>query len=244
MKTTAPNAENRTVSNPGATIRSLRRSADMTLAQLSAKTGLAASTLSKLEAGHISLSFDKLAAISRGLGVDMTELLGTPAQAHVRPPMPISSGRRVMSRAGEGQLVETRSYSQVYLATELLHKKMTPMVVEVHARTMDEFLAEFGDFIRHPGEEFVYIIEGEVEFCTDLYAPMRLRTGDSLYFDSEMGHAYLKASDAPCRIVAAAAPRGNEDPMIETFVTASKRRGATPEDRTSATKPRRSSRAK
>lgn len=221
---TAPIPGNRS-NNPGATIRALRRSADMTLAELSTKTGLAASTLSKLEAGHISPSFDKLAAISRGLGVDMAELLGNPVQ----PAAPVpsgSGGRRVMLRAGEGKRVETRCYSQTYLATELLHKKMTPMIVEVRARTMDEFRAEFGDFIRHPGEEFVYIIEGEVEFCTDLYEPMLLRAGDTLYFDSEMGHAYLKASDSPCRIVAAASPRGSADPMVEAFVLASEKRAA------------------
>lgn len=208
-------------SNPGATIRALRRSANMTLVELSARTGLSASTLSKLEAGHLSLSFDKLTVISRGLGVDMTELLGSSAQ----PAAPVlSGGRRVVQRGGEGKQVETHCYSQTYLATELLHKKMTPMVVELHARTMEEFRAEFGDFIRHPGEEFVYVIEGEVEFCTDLYEPVRLRAGDSLYFDSEMGHAYLKASDEPCRVVVAAAPRGGRDPMIETFVSASRKR--------------------
>ncbi|MHC6227106.1 helix-turn-helix domain-containing protein [Pseudomonas sp. X10] len=241
MKMTDPTTDNRN-NNPGTTIRALRRSADMTLAELSAKTGLAASTLSKLEAGHVSLSFDKLVAISRGLGVDMTELLGNPAPAVA--PAPSSSGRRVMLRAGEGKQVETRCYSQIYLATELLHKMMTPMIVEVHARTMDEFRAEFGDFIRHPGEEFVYIIEGEVEFWSDLYEPMLLRAGDTLYFDSEMGHAYLKASDAPCRIVAAAAPRGGTNPMIETFVSASEKRATAPKSRLNGTKPRHSLRAK
>ncbi|MGY2399295.1 helix-turn-helix domain-containing protein [Pseudomonas sp. SDO5271_S396] len=241
MKMTDPTPDTRN-NNPGATIRALRRSADMTLAELSARTGLAASTLSKLEAGHLSLSFDKLAAISRGLGVDMTELLGSPAQAPA--PAPVSIGRRVLSRAGEGMQVDTRSYSQTYLATELLHKKMTPMVVEVHARTMEEFLAEFGDLIRHPGEEFVYIIEGEVEFCTDLYAPVRLYAGDSLYFDSEMGHAYLKASDAPCRIVAAAAPRGSVEPMIETFVSISEKNGGAAGASVEGAKPRRAPRTK
>ncbi|MCO7597470.1 MULTISPECIES: helix-turn-helix domain-containing protein [Pseudomonas] len=243
MKTIDSTPDTRS-SNPGAAIRALRRNANMTLAQLSAKTGMAASTLSKLEAGHISLSFDKLMAISRGLGVDMTELLGSSGQALLPAvaPAPSSLGRRVVQRAGDGQQVETRSYSQRFLATELLHKKMAPMVVEVHARTMEEFFAEFGDFIRHPGEEFVYIIEGEVEFHTDLYAPVRLGAGDTLYFDSEMGHAYLKASDAPCRIVAAAAPRNSIEPVIQTFVSLSEKQAGTAKGRVSGSKVRRSSR--
>ncbi len=117
--------------------------------------------------------------------------------------------------------METRSYSQVYLATELLNKRLTPIYCELHARTLPDFFAEFGDFIRHPGEEFTYVIEGEVAFHTDLYAPLTLNAGDSIYFDSEMGHAYLKGSDAPCRLITTCSPRGRDETMKDTFVNAS-----------------------
>jgi hypothetical protein len=130
-------------------------------------------------------------------------------------------------RQGEGQLVETQSYRQLYLATELLNKRFTPMVVELRARSMAEFLSEFGDFIRHPGEEFAMVLEGEVDFHTDLYAPLRLSAGDSIYFDSDMGHAYIRATDAICRIVAACSPRSVDDErMRETFVSASAKHAA------------------
>ncbi|MDP9123888.1 MAG: XRE family transcriptional regulator [Pseudomonadota bacterium] len=203
---------------PGEAIRTLRKRSGLTLTELSGRTGLAVSTLSKIEMGHVSLSYDKLMLISKSLGVDMAELLDTTPH----PPGPPTYGqRRVIHRAGEGQQVETRSYSQIYLATELLNKRCVPIYVELHARTLDEFLAEFGDLIRHPGEEFTYVIEGEVAFHTDLYAPAILRAGDSLYFDSEMGHAYLKAVDGPCRLVTTCSPRGRDETMMDTFVTAS-----------------------
>ena len=133
-------------------------------------------------------------------------------------------GRRIVHRAGEGQAVETRSYRQTYLANELLNKKLIPIVAELRARTLEEFVAEFGGLIRHPGEEFVLVLDGEIEFHTDLYAPLRLAAGDSLYFDSTMGHAYLKASDQTCRVLAVCSGHGDESRMIETFVTASNRR--------------------
>jgi len=214
-----------TASAPGATIRALRKQAGMTLSDLSRRTGLAVSSLSKLEMGHISLSYDKLMLISKGLGVDMARLLDT-ASDHA--PAPEARGRRVVHRAGEGLRVQTGSYDQRYLATELLNKRFVPIVVELHARTLDDFFAEFGSFIRHAGEEFAFVIEGEVELRTDLYAPLRLKAGDSVYFDSEMGHAYLKASDAPARLVAVCAPRGHEesDTLIETFANAAGRREA------------------
>jgi len=208
---------------PGETIRALRKRSGLTLSELNERTGLATSTLSKLEKGHMSLSYDKLMLLSKGLGVDMAELLDPAPHTSATQ----GSGRRVVVRAGEGQLVETSSYRQLYLATELLNKRFTPMVVELKARTMAEFLAEFGDFIRHPGEEFAYVLEGEVEFHTELYAPVRLKAGDSMYFDSEMGHAYLKGCEGPCRLVGSCAPRGREEHVMEAFVSASERLATT-----------------
>ena len=172
---------------------------------MSARVGLAISTLSKLEKGSISLSYDKLLLISQGLELDMASLVDPKPQLP-RVPGLISAGRRVLQRAGEGQVVETRSYRQTYLATELLNKKMTPIFVEIRARTLDEFVAEFGGLISHPGEEFTYVLEGELDFHSELYAPVRLCAGDSIYFDSEMGHAYLNATKERCRLLCSCAP--------------------------------------
>lgn len=208
--------------SPGETIRALRLGKGLTLAQLSERTGLAISTLSKLEKGNVSLSYDKLMLISKGLSVDMASLVDPKPQTPRRPGL--AAGRRVVHRAGDGQLVETHSYRQMYLATELLNKRMTPIFVELRARTLEEFKKEFGDLIRHPGEEFAYVLEGEVEFHSEVYAPLRLRAGDSVYFDSEMGHAYLKATDEPTRLIATCSPRTEEDGMLaDVFAEASDR---------------------
>jgi transcriptional regulator with XRE-family HTH domain len=213
-------------SNPGDHIRSVRKRLELTLSELSARTGLAVSTLSKLEKGNVSLSYDKLMLLSRGLGVDMAELL---VDAPGARPAPGGGGRRVIHRSGEGQLVQTRSYQQLYLASELLNKRFTPMVVEVHARSIEEFKSEFGDLIRHPGEEFAYVLEGEVAFHSELYAPVILKAGDSIFFDSEMGHAYLKAADGPCRLVGTCAPRhGQGETLTLPFIEASQRLAQAP----------------
>ena len=210
--------------NPGDHIRNVRKRLGLTLSELGSRTGLAVSTLSKLEKGNVSLSYDKLMLLSRGLGVDMAELLSGDAQGGGGRPAPGGSGRRVVHRHGEGQFVQTQSYQQVYLASELLNKRFTPIVVEVHARTVEAFKAEFGDLIRHPGEEFAYVLEGEVAFHSELYAPVVLKAGDSIYFDSEMGHAYLKAAEGPCRLVATCAPRhGQGETLPQQFLEISQR---------------------
>jgi transcriptional regulator with XRE-family HTH domain len=210
---------------PGEQIRTVRKRLGLTLSQVGERTGLAVSTLSKLEKGNVSLSYDKLMLLSRGLGVDMAELL---LDAQGARPAPTGGGRRVLHRAGDGQVVDTHSYKQTYLASELLNKRFTPLIAEVRARTLEEFKAEFGDLIRHPGEEFAYVIEGEVAFHSELYAPVILKPGDSIFFDSEMGHAYLKASEGTCRLVATCAPRNAHDDMAQHFLEASQRLSAAP----------------
>lgn len=234
---TARKNETESGPTPGDTIRAIRKKLGLTLNEVGSRTGMAVSTLSKLEKGRVSLSFDKLLSISKALGVDMAELL-EPAPHHEAASTGLR-GRRVVQRAGEGQLVETRSYRQLYLATELLHKRMTPIVVELRARTMDEFKEEFGGLIRHPGEEYVYVLEGELEFHSELYAPLRLAAGDSMYFDSEMGHAYLNASDPPCRVVVSCASRGREESVLDTFMGHSERHAANQETPPAHGKPRR-----
>ena len=62
-------------------------------------------------------------------------------------------------------------------------------------------LAEFGRLIRHVGEEYALVVEGAVEFNCELYTPVVLQTGDAIYFDSSMGHAYLAAAAGRCRVL-------------------------------------------
>ena len=84
-----------------------------------------------------------------------------------------------------------------YLAYEMLNKASIPIVIDVTARSLEEF----GEFNRHPGEELLLVLEGELDLYTSLYVPANLKTGDSIYFDSNMGHAYIATGDGPCRIL-------------------------------------------
>ncbi|MGN6516225.1 MAG: helix-turn-helix domain-containing protein [Rhizomicrobium sp.] len=183
----------RTSARPGAALKALRMQKGWTLAEVSKRTELPVSTLSKIENDRMSLSYDKLARISAGLGVDISQLF-TPQVAG--PPGAVS-GRRSVTLSGQGQIIETENYGHLYPAADFLNKRFVPVIAELHTRTLEDF----GEMIRHPGEEYAYILEGTVEFHSELYAPLTLRKGDSLYFDSGMGHAYLKAEAGPCRVL-------------------------------------------
>ncbi len=211
------------MAQPGAALRTLRMRKSWTLADVSERTGLPVSTLSKIENGKMSLTYDKLARISAGLEVDIAELF-SPRVAIANGGVP--SGRRSITRAGQGQAIETDNYDHLYPASELLNKRFVPIVAELHART----LAEFGELIRHDGEEYTFVLDGTVEFHSELYAPVVLHKGDSIYFDSGMGHAYLAADAGPCRVLSICS--GAESQLIAAT------RGTPREEKTVVSKPK------
>ncbi len=179
---------------PGAALRNFRNERGWTLAQLSEKTGLPLSTLSKIETDKTELTIDRLLRISLALDFNIADVFGSPTNQYAPAE---ANSRRSITRAGEGEKVCSKNGTYIYQAYDILKKSITPVVAEVHARTLEEF----GEFHRHHGEEFVFVIEGELAVYTDTYTPAHLKAGDSIYFDSSMGHAYVAIGDQPCRIV-------------------------------------------
>jgi transcriptional regulator with XRE-family HTH domain len=207
MKSRPPNASTpaRAMAKPGATLKKLRIQKGWTLKEVSRRTGYPVSTLSKIENDRVSLTYDKLTRISAGLEVDFSSLFGAQeAAAEQAAPQ----GRRSVTRAGEGRPIESKNYFHLYPATELLNKRLIPIIVDIRARSVEEF----GELVRHSGEEYVYVLEGEIEVHTSAYAPVHLKAGDSIYFDSTMGHAYIAASSGPCRVLGVCS--GTESQMI------------------------------
>lgn len=171
-------------------LRALRQARNWTLKQAAAATGVAASTLSKIENSLLSPTYDNLIKIAAGLDLDVAELFSA-SDAHM------GTGRRSLSREGEGRQYETPYYDHRLLCTALSHKRMMPFLTRVKARSFDEFQ----DWSRHRGEEFVYVLEGEVMLYTEFYEPARLKAGESFYIDSRMGHRVISLSEADAMVL-------------------------------------------
>ena len=184
----------RAVVTPGAALKSLRLGRGWTLADVARKTGVPVSTLSKVENGKTELTMDRILRISVALEVNIADLFGSPAR---EPAARHDRSRRSITRLGEGNVVASAYGDYCYHAQDLLEKRAAPLIANIRARTLEEF----GEYHRHEGEEFLLVLEGELSLHTDTYAPVRLKKGESIYFDSEMGHAYVCASEEPCRIL-------------------------------------------
>lgn len=211
------NASGADTAKPGMALKRLRLERHWTLADVSRRTGLPVSTLSKVENNKLSLSYDKIVRICQGLDIDIARLFAPYETAVANAP---TSGRRIITRAGEGRRIDTDNYNHLYPAADLLNKRFNPIIAEPQATSLEEF----GELVRHPGEEFALVIEGSVDFYSDLYAPTRLEAGDSIYFDSGMGHAYVKAGPGRCQVLSICSAtesqlmqsvRGAEDPEDE-----------------------------
>lgn len=179
----------------GQQIRRHRRAKGLSLQDLSKRTGISISTLSKLENNLVELSYTRMIAISEGLGVNLTELVAVGQAAEPTPP--VVTARRSLTPVGAGAITEARNYTYEYLNTDISKKHMIPALAVVKPRS----LAEYGAFARHRGEEFIIVLDGEVELHTEHYEPVRLRKGDSAYLDSTMPHAMISVSKELARIL-------------------------------------------
>lgn len=175
----------------GQRVRQIRLSQSLTLEEASKLTGLARSTLSKIENEQISPTFTVVNKLVTGLGIDIPQLFSRPKSG------PSAGGRRDITRRGEGKPHPTRTYEHELLATQLTQKKMVPFKTRVHTRTFDEF----NDWVRHDGEEFLYVLSGSLLLYTEFYEPIELHQGDSAYYDCTMGHALVSTSDEDAEVL-------------------------------------------
>jgi transcriptional regulator with XRE-family HTH domain len=165
----------------GENLKSLRQRHGWTLHEVSRQTGVAVSTLSKVENDQMSLTYDKLLQISEGLGLSLAEFLAADE------PEIAGLARRSVNRKEDGLRQTTPNYDYLYLSTDITRKRMIPVLTRIRARSLDDF----GPLLKHSGEEFIFVLEGAIEVHTEHYQPIRLETGESTYIDSDMGHAYI-----------------------------------------------------
>lgn len=188
------------VAAPSHAIRRARIAQGLSLRELSARAGLAYSSLSKLENGKMSLTYDKLIRLAQALGIDVKDIVSGAEQMAA----PAAIGRRSVTRAGEELDADSKRHVHHYPAADLLGKMMIPIIIDVQARSVEEL----GGLVRHSGEEYLYVTRGTMELHSELYAPLHLGPGDSVYFDSGMAHGYVRTSTEPCTIITVCAGAG------------------------------------
>jgi transcriptional regulator with XRE-family HTH domain len=179
----------------GSLIYLVRQQNGWTLRQMSDKVGIPLSTLAKVEADRLSLTYDKLQQFTSRLGLTMAEFLAQ-AETPVSDSPRVVTARRSLTRDGNSIPIATPNYDYEYLCADLREKRMVPILTRIRAHD----IAEFGELVRHQGEEFIFVLEGTIEVHLQFYTPVVLTVGQGIYIDSTMGHAYL-AKDCESALV-------------------------------------------
>ncbi|WP_349295335.1 helix-turn-helix domain-containing protein (plasmid) [Thioclava sp. 'Guangxiensis'] len=173
----------------GQRVKSLRLGCGFTLDMAAQATGLALSTIHKIENGRVSPSYENLVRIARAYGVGMERIYSA-------EDAPSPTTRLTVTKAGQGQKVRTRNFEYEVLCNALTEKKIVPLVTRVERRAP----LTPADLEAHEGEETLYVLSGRVELCVEHYAPVVLETGDCAYFDSTMRHGLRALSGDDTRV--------------------------------------------
>ena len=174
----------------GQRVREIRTDRNWTLEQSAGQAGLARSTLSKIENGQMSPTYDALKKLATGLEITIPQLFTPPKREQV-------NGRMAVTVSGEGAAHPTATYEHELLAGALTQKAMLPYRARIRARSMEEF----DGWVRHDGEEFLYVLTGIVRLYTEFYEPVEMRRGDSAYYDAAMGHNLVSVSDEDATVL-------------------------------------------
>ena len=174
----------------GKMIRDARKEKGLTLEEAAKAAAIGRSTLSKIENNQTRPSFEIIRRLMQTLDLETPQLFVQSAQSDI-------SGRRDHTRAGEGEHQVTRTYDHELLCNELTTKRMVPYISTIKARDV----TEFDTWVRHRGEEFMYVISGEVILYTEHYRPLHMKAGDSVYYDSGMGHGCVSTSEEDAKVL-------------------------------------------
>lgn len=162
----------------GPRIRALRLARHLSLAEVAAGTGVSEATMSRIETGQSQVSAPHLYGLARIFGVELADFFQDPAPTRCR---------RSLTRHGDGVTFATPRLQARLMAGDLRQKAMHPFL----NRTTAHDLAQVGGLQAHQGEEFLHVLQGPMWLHSQSYEPLRLDSGDSLYFDASDPHAYL-----------------------------------------------------
>ncbi len=168
----------------GVRICGLRQERRLTLDQLAQATGFTKSYLSKIEHMHKTPPIGTLARIAQALGVELAEFFQGPAGAD---PIQSVSVVRAAERQPSTRGGSAFGYDYVSLAHKRRRKHMEPFIF-TYPPDIDR-----GVYFEHDGEEFLFVLEGRIEFevgggSSGEWRKWILEPGDSIYFDSRTPH--------------------------------------------------------
>ena len=175
----------------GDRIRRVREVRGLTIKDLSSRTGIDMDTLGRIESSRLMPALGQLVKLGKALDMKMGYFISP----GVDKPMTVvrKHERRTVSRYGEARSM-LYGYSYESLAPDKGNRLMEPFVVTLVPSETEELST-------HAGQEFLYVLEGEIKVQVGEHADF-LKPGDAVYYDSDQPHLVTCAGTTPAKIVA------------------------------------------
>lgn len=168
----------------------LRKDRKLTLQECARLSGVAASTLSKIERRELSPTISTLQKIAEGFSVELSELITQTRPAY-------APGRRAVSRADTGKAHTSLSCANFLLCGELKDKRMIPVRTRITARSVEDYPV----WARSDTEIFLWVVSGRMLLHSKVYEPLELGPGDSVYYDGNGEHCWTSVSEEDAEVV-------------------------------------------
>lgn len=184
----------------GQRIKAIREQKRMTLAELSKRTGFAEDKLRMIEENAEQPIIAGLIRLSKGLGVNVADIFRD---------RPVGSSFEVVKKSQRQKVRPLLQPSDAKVFDYTYELLTTP----ADSKHLDAYLLEFAphqgksptEDVTHEGEEFIYILEGEIKGEIDGKA-IHLEAGDSLYFRSTSPHIFYNPGTETARAIAVLYP--------------------------------------
>jgi transcriptional regulator with XRE-family HTH domain len=172
-----------------ANIKKVRTKMKMTLQELADRTGLTKGYLSKVERSEKAPPYSTLSKIVGAMGLEITDVLKV-------EPGPLQALPIVIAKKEEGRIIRESShyvgYDYEVLAAGKPGKNMEPFIIYAPD--------DFTSFFQHEGEEFIYVLEGQMEFKYG-EKTFLMSEGDHTYFESRIPHTGRSVGDKRAKLM-------------------------------------------
>jgi transcriptional regulator with XRE-family HTH domain len=174
----------------GNTIKDVRLQHGLTIADVAARSGISRGMLSRIENAQTATSLDTLSRLAQALGVSL---------ASVFRGYDTKDGSAQHVKKGEGMEVVRRGTKRGHTYHLLAYDQGPKKTFEPFLISIDHDSETFPVF-EHPGHEFIYMLEGEIEYRHGQNIH-RLLPGDALTFRGDIPHGPERLIRCPIRFL-------------------------------------------
>lgn len=178
----------------GAKVKLVRENRKLSIEDVSERTNLSVEQISSIEDGSLVPNLTPLIKIARVLGVRLGTFMDD--DENLGPVVTRASEKKGVTRFSDRGNAVNSDLDFYTLAQNKAGRHMDPFIIDIYPSSGEDVKLS-----THEGEEFIYVLEGEVEvlYGKDKY---KLKAGDSIYYESIVAHHLHSHGEGNAKILA------------------------------------------